>query len=187
MKTANLFESIERIAALMRAEERRRCAECGLQSVHLQVLDYLLICNQYSNTPAAVSKYLGMTRGTVSQTLLLLEKKGLISKTADSRDKRVVHLQISEAGKSQLNQAKPLDLFQQASELLQQENNASECEVFFMQALSALQKANKSHSFGLCKTCRHFSQHTDGAVCGLTKEKLSQTDSEKICQEHSPG
>ena len=77
MKTVNLFESIERMAALMRAEERRRCAECGLQPVHLQVLDYLLICNQYSNTPAAVSKYLGMTRGTVSQTLLLLEKKRL--------------------------------------------------------------------------------------------------------------
>lgn len=185
MKTANLFESIERIAALIRAEERRRCAECGLQPVHLQVLDYLLICNQYSNTPAAVSKYLGMTRGTVSQTLLLLEKKGLISKTADTVDKRVVHLQISETGKAQLNQAKPLDLFQQASELLQQENNASECEAFFVQALSALQKANKSQSFGLCKTCKHFKQTAHGTVCGLTKASLSKADSEKICQEHT--
>jgi DNA-binding MarR family transcriptional regulator len=187
MKTANLFESIERIAALMRAEERRRCAEYGLQPVHLQVLDYLLICNQYSNTPAAVSKYLGMTRGTVSQTLLLLEKKGLITKTADTTDKRVVHLQISEAGKMQLNQAKPLDLFQQASKLLQQETNASECETFFMQALAALQKANQSQSFGLCRTCKHFNQQAQGAICGLTKGNLSKADSEKICQEHSVG
>lgn len=185
MKTANLFESIERIAALMRAEERRRCAECGLQPVHLQVLDYLLICNQYSNTPAAVSKYLGMTRGTVSQTLLLLEKKDLITKVADERDKRVVHLHISAAGKEQLHQAKPLDLFQHASEILQQEHNASECEEFFRQALAALQKANKSQSFGLCKTCKHFNQQAHGAMCNLTKGKLSKSDSEKICQEHS--
>lgn len=186
MKTANLFESIERITALMRAEERRRCAECGMQPVHLQVLDYLLICNKYSNTPAAVSKYLGMTRGTVSQTLLLLEKKGLISKTADTNDKRVVHLQILPPGKTLLKQAKPLDLFQRASELLAQQGNARECEAFFLQALSALQKVNKSQTFGLCKTCKHFTQQADGALCGLTKGQLSKSDSEKICQEHTP-
>jgi MarR family transcriptional regulator, negative regulator of the multidrug operon emrRAB len=185
MNTPHLFESIERIAALMRAEERRRCAEFGLQPVHLQLLDYLLICNQYSNTPAAVSKYLGMTRGTVSQSLLLLEKKGLIIKTSDSHDKRVVHLQISAAGKALLNQAKPLDLFQQASKLLEKENNADECETFFVQALKALQKANRSNSFGLCKTCKHFDKQELGAMCRLTKGSLTQADSEKICQEHT--
>jgi DNA-binding MarR family transcriptional regulator len=184
MKT-NLFESIERMAALIRAEERRRCAEYGLQPVHLQVLDYLLICNQYSNTPAAVSKYLGMTRGTVSQTLLLLEKKGLITKTADTQDKRVVHLHISDAGIDQLQQAKPSDLFQQASELLQKEQNAEQCEAFFTQALAALQKANKSQSFGLCKTCKYFKKKSQGGECGLTKGILTKSDSEKICQEHT--
>jgi DNA-binding MarR family transcriptional regulator len=185
MKTANLFESIERMAALLRAEERRRCAEFGLQTVHLQVLDYLAVCNQYSNTPAAVASYLGMTRGTVSQTLLLLEKKGLISKVADSVDKRVVHLHISDAGRSQLDEAKPTALFERASKLLQQENDASECEAFFTKALAALQKANQSQSFGLCKTCKHFNQTGKGAMCDLTKGKLSKADSEKICQEHS--
>jgi hypothetical protein len=70
---------------------------------------------------------------------------------------------------------------------LQQENTASECEAFFVQALAALQKANKSQSFGLCKTCKHFNQNAQGsgAICGLTKGKLSKSDSEKICQEHS--
>jgi DNA-binding MarR family transcriptional regulator len=185
MKTANLFDSIERIAALVRAEERRRCAEFGLQPVHLQVLDYLSMCNQYSDTPAAVSNYLGMTRGTVSQTLLLLEKKGLVSKTADTVDKRVVHLQITVAGKDLLKQAKPVDLFQQASTILAQQRDASDCEAFFLQALAALQKANKSQSFGLCQTCKYFTQKSKGAMCGLTKAHLSKSDSEKICQEHS--
>ena len=185
MKTANIFDSIERIAALMRAEERRRCAEFGLQSVHLQVLDYLSICNQYSDTPAALSKYLGMTRGTVSQTLLLMQKKGYIDKIADSHDKRVVHLKLSAAGKKILVQAKPIELFQQASELLKQENEQHICEASFLQALTALQKVNQSQSFGLCKTCKHFIPKSSGGVCGLTKARLSKSDSEKICQEHT--
>ncbi len=185
MKTANLFDSIERIAALIRAEERRRCAELGLQPVHLQILDYLSMCNQYSDTPAAVSKYLGMTRGTVSQTLLLLEKKGMVIKTPDRLDKRVIHLQITAAGESLLKQAKPLDLFHRAAQLLTQQQNAAECEVFFLQALSALQKANHTQSFGLCHTCRYFTPQNSGAMCGLTGANLSQYESEKICQEHS--
>ena len=80
-KETNVFDLIERMSALIRSEERKTGSELGLQSVHLQVLDYLSRCNRYSDTPAALTNYLGMTRGTVSQTVLLLEKKGLIKKT----------------------------------------------------------------------------------------------------------
>jgi hypothetical protein len=53
-----------------------------------------------------------------------------------------------------------------------------------MQALVALQKANKSQSFGQCKTCKFFTVASEVFSCGLTKERLSLGDSEKICQEH---
>jgi len=49
----------------------------------------------------------------------------------------------------------------------------------------ALQKANKSQSFGQCLTCQYFTSTSAGYSCGLTKEQLSPSDSEKICQEHS--
>ena len=185
MKTANIFDPLERIVALMRAEERRRCAEFSLQPVHLQILDYLNICNKYSDTPAALTNYLGMTRGTVSQTLQLLEKKLLVSKTQDEHDKRVVHLKILPAGKKLLTQVKPLDLFTLASQILQQKNPENTDGDFFLQALHALQIANKSQSFGLCKSCHHFNPKAKGGFCNLTKENLSTADSEKICQEHT--
>jgi hypothetical protein len=58
-------------------------------------------------------------------------------------------------------------------------------ETIFVAALAALQKANSSQSFGLCKTCQHFTILEDSFQCGLTKAPLSQSDSEKICQEHT--
>lgn len=184
MEKVDVFNLIERMAALIRSEERKKCTELGMQPVHLQVLDYLSRCNRYSDTPAALTNYLGMTRGTVSQTLLLLVKKGFIKKTTDAKDRRVVHLCLLAEGEAILKQARTSDLFNQAA-LLFKEHNFVNNEEMFMKALTSLQKANKSQSFGLCKTCQYFTTTSTGFFCALTKEQLSQSDSEKICQEHT--
>ena len=183
METVEIFDLIERMGALIRTEERRKCTVLGLQSVHLLALEYLSRCNRYSDTPAALTSYLGMTKGTVSQTLLLLQKKGYVIKSGDASDKRKVHLDLTDAGKKILQQARPMELFNLAAQILEQNEKGIDGEAF-VQALVALQKANKSESFGLCKTCRYFTNTTEGYLCGLTKEPLTQSDSEKICREH---
>ena len=107
MEEVDVFDLIERMAALIRSEERKKCTEFGLQAVHMQVLNYVSRCNKYSDTPAALTSYLGMTSGTVSQTLSLLTKKGYVKKTADTRDRRVVHLELSPEGRTLVEQTKP--------------------------------------------------------------------------------
>ena len=184
MEKFGVFDLIERMAELLRSEERKKCTSLGLQTVHLQALNYVSLCNKYSDTPAALTNYLGMTRGTVSQTLSLLEKKGFLKKTADTKDRRVIHLALTPEGRAVLGQAKPAELFCQAAALLTQNDNL-DYETVYANTLTALQKANRSHSFGLCKTCRFFTIDANGFVCGLTKEALTQSDSEKICQEHT--
>ncbi len=184
MKNVLIYDLVESMSALIRSEERKRCSALGLQLVHLQVMHYLSRCNRYSDVPAAISAYLGVTRGTISQTLLLLEKKGLIKKSTDAKDKRVVHLQLLPAGYEALQAARASDLLQQAETILQQQHLALD-ENPFMQALIALQKANAGQTFGLCKNCKHFRVIPEGFRCGLTQEILSDQDSEKICQEHT--
>lgn len=183
MAVIDVYAPIERMVALIRSEERRRCTELGLQPVHLQMLDYISRCNRFSDTPAALANYLGMTRGTVSQTLLLLERNGYIEKNTDTQDKRVIHLKLTPDGKAILVKASPATLYQEANEIFSK-NDFLNHEDSFMNALLSLQKANQSQSFGLCKTCQYFTLVTDGFTCGLTKQPLSKADSEKICQEH---
>jgi DNA-binding MarR family transcriptional regulator len=180
----DVYAPIERMVALIRSEERRKCTELGLQPVHLQVLDYVSRCNRYSDTPAALANYLGMTRGTVSQTVLLLERNGFIEKITDTQDKRIVHLKLSPEGEAILEKARPTNLFENANEIFSQ-NEFINHEDSFLNALLALQKANQSQTFGLCKTCRYFTPTSDGFTCGLTKQPLSELDSQKICQEHT--
>jgi MarR family transcriptional regulator, negative regulator of the multidrug operon emrRAB len=186
MPENDIYELIECMTTLIRSEERKRCTELGLQPVHFQALNYLSRCNKYSNTPAALANYLGMTRGTVSQTLIILERNGYIAKTSDEKDRRVVHLSLLPAGEKLLRQARPADLFQSATEILHGGMGAPADAGIFQQALTALQKANQSQSFGVCHTCRNFSKVDSDYFCQLTQEKLSHDDSMQICQEHLP-
>ncbi len=178
-------ELLERINHLLRAEERH--AGGGLQFVHLQILDYLARCNRYSDTPAAVADYLGLTRGTVSQSLIRLESRGLIDKTTDSRDGRRVHLQLTPSGRELAASARREQLLGRALAGLPAEFR-SHLESSLTLLLAELQRRHGGVAFGVCRTCRYFQSEPAGTGhrCGLTGESLSDDDSARICREHQP-
>ena len=56
-----LLELVERLGNLMRAELRKSGADEQLQPVQVQALIYLSKANRYSNTPQALTDFLGLT------------------------------------------------------------------------------------------------------------------------------
>lgn len=80
MSKNHALKYIERISSLMRITFRQELAREGFQLVHLETLSYLSSCNKYSNSPQHVAEYLGLTKGTVSQSISLLESVGLVKK-----------------------------------------------------------------------------------------------------------
>ena len=183
MTQTRLHHIIERVANLLRNEDRFQGHAFGLQPIHLQVLNYLSLCNRYSDTPAAVTDYIGQTKGTVSQSLLVLEEKGFIQKYVDQEDRRVVHLSLSRAGENVIRKTNPPTLLTRAIKHL----TASERETLdesLMQLLQGLQRAGDSRSFGVCRTCRFFEQKGKTFRCGLTLEPLREPETRKICREH---
>ena len=185
MQELETFKLIERISSLLRSEERRKYAAIGLQPVHGQVLEYLAKCNKYSNTHAAVAEYLGLTKGTVSQTIQILERKHYLDKTTDSIDGRVVHLSLTESGKQLIDELKPLDIFKHAESKISRQEFDTIGQALYT-TLGVLQKVNHSKSFGLCSSCQHFSVEENHYQCGLTQQPLDREDTEKICRDHAP-
>lgn len=185
MQELETFKLIERISSLLRSEERRKYAAIGLQPVHGQVLEYLAKCNKYSNTHASVAEYLSLTKGTVSQSIQILERKHYIIKTIDPLDGRVVHLALSETGRALIEELKPLDLFKHAESKLSHHEFANIGQAL-QTTLGVLQKVNNSKSFGLCKSCRYFTVAENHYQCDLTLEALDREDTDKICREHIP-
>ena len=177
---------IERLANLMRSEERAVALEQGLQPVQLEILDYLSRCNRYSDTPAAVTEFLALTKGTVSQSILRLEEKGLLEKHADPSDGRVVHLKLGPRGRKLA--AARWDAWMQpitegAPALAGDVELAGRLEAL----LRRLQASRGHRSFGACHSCALFERvRTDQFRCGLTGEALTRADSKRICREHEP-
>lgn len=185
INTANqIYDYLERIGNLVRMGARRVEAMKGLQPVQIEALHYLSSCNRYSNTPLAVAEYLGLTKGTVSQSLSVLESYGLIEKIPDVSDRRVVRLVLTPLGNELIKEAIPPRLLDIAVESLSEERRQAIVDAL-ASMLQAMQRANQLKSFGLCKTCRHHRHEADGnRWCGLTREPLLPADAEKICREH---
>lgn len=144
-------------------------------------LGYLDRANRFSRAPSQVADYLSATRGTVSQTLKALARKGLIEERRSAADKRSITYDVTSAGKTALNE--PGALSGAIDGLSGRESERLE------RALSGLLQAaietRGGKSFGLCRTCRHHREGSDGRFCDLLRVALSAEDAGRICHEHA--
>lgn len=181
---AELHDYLERLCNLIRSQARAAVADLGLQPVQLEALHYLARCNRYSNTPLAVAEYLGSTKGTVSQTLKVLESRGLVDKVSDAKDRRLVHLTPTLKARELLARAMPAPILRQAAaDLAGPEIGALVAGL--RRLLRGIQIAHGQRSFAACASCRYNVRTAEGIHCGLTGEPLTEPDLGLICREHA--
>ena len=177
-----LLELVERLGNLMRTEMRKAGSEESLQPVHLHALIYLSKANRYSNTPQALADYLGLTKGTVSQTLLLLDRRGLIERFEDDIDRRVVRLRLSSAGEQLLAESQPALAWQNATRNISP-NRIRNATSALRQALVTLQVDNEAAVFGVCSTCSWCQKLSQRIYrCGQMGDRLSGPETRKLCR-----
>lgn len=68
LEAAHLIDRLDRLA-------RNGEVSGDLNPAQWEALRFVSRANRFSRTPAALAEYLGSTRGTVSQTLIALEKR----------------------------------------------------------------------------------------------------------------
>ena len=143
----------------------------------------MTLCNRYSDTPQAVAEYLGLTKGTVSQTIKVLEQKGLLRKRGDARDKRLVHLKPTTKGRRLVERTVPAESLMPGLEKLSKSESQVAVEALRV-LLHSVQKANDLKTFAPCHTCRFNQKHEGSYFCGLTQEPLAERDVTLLCREH---
>jgi len=184
MDAQEIHNYIERLGNLLRNEIRQLGSSFGLLPVQLEALHYLSICNRFSDTSTGVAEYLGQTKGTVSQTLKVLERKGLIERQVDEADKRVIHLKVTGAGENLLTGIVPAPNFVKGLETVERKSRRQMGDSLGL-LLERLQQANGSRSFGVCRSCRYNGVDEQGGFfCNLIKTPLSGRDVQRVCREH---
>jgi len=100
VKAVDVVSDVARLARLMRSAEH----EIGLNPAQWEALRFLSRCNEHSNSPIALTRYLGATKGTISQTVIALVKKGLVEKNIRPGERRSVVLSVTDAGHEMLKE-----------------------------------------------------------------------------------
>ncbi|MFN3958741.1 MAG: MarR family winged helix-turn-helix transcriptional regulator [Parvularculaceae bacterium] len=170
---------IERLGRLLRAEQHA----AGLNPAQGEALRYLSRANRFSRTPAALADYLGSTRGTVSQTLLALESKGLVERRPNALDGRSVSLALTKAGADYQRNDPARTLAKAIESSGAADRLARDLEAGLRAAIA--QKGGRA--FGECRTCRHFREGVRKGDrphhCALLDEPLAEAEASLICFE----
>jgi DNA-binding MarR family transcriptional regulator len=176
---ADSLAKLERLARLLRQSGHAK----GLNPVQWEALRYLARCNVLSHSPGAMAKYLGSTKGTVSQTVMALEKKGLLSKHVDAKDQRGVALHLTEAGKALLVDDDLNVVKADIAELSDKTRRR------FDRALDALLEQARLRGgepqFGTCLSCRYYREASSGlaAHCMKVNATVMPAETVLICVE----
>jgi len=173
---------LERLSRILQNETHA----AGLKPVQWEALRYLARANRFSRSPSAVTGYLGITKGTVSQTLNALERKGLVRKTTAAGDRRNVTLEVTEAGRNLLRDD-PIESLSVAATGLPPDAR-DEIADGLRAVLRQLLERRQQRAFGLCRTCRFFEDRAPTGTprrCALLDQPLSGEDGELICAEHT--
>jgi DNA-binding MarR family transcriptional regulator len=178
--STDLTVLLERLSRVLQNETHAE----GLKPAQWEALRFLSRANKFSRTPSGLTAYLGVTKGTVSQTVNALESKGLVAKKTDAADRRQVQINLTTKGR-RLLAVDPIEAAMKAGSKLsaaEQRETARTLEAL----LKGMLRERGGRPFGACRACRYFrANDPQGAPhrCGLLDEPLSKGDSDLICVE----
>jgi DNA-binding MarR family transcriptional regulator len=182
----HVADLIERLGRLSHTQQ----FAADLNPAQWEALRYLARANRFSRSPSALAAFLGATKGTISQTLIALERKGLVARRRSENDRRGVILRLTREGEARLLDD-PLTALSAAAAGLPPEMQA-ELARGLRAILGEMQRRNGRRPFGQCASCRFFmpegaSGSPEGPhFCGLLAEPLSPDETVRICHEQEP-
>ncbi len=176
--TGQTLARLERLTRLVRSASHTQ----GLNAAQWEALRYLSRANSFSNSPGALTRYLGATKGTTSQTLLSLVKKGVIEKSLRNNDARSVVLVLTEAGRKVLSND-PLSHIEKAITNLKDKTSKR-----FAKGLSEMLEFEVARqnepSFGNCVGCFYASKSNDDLSCKMFNVIVNVAETQKLCVHH---
>lgn len=164
------------------------CSEAfsaGLNPAQWTALRYFERANRFSRTVSAFAAYHGTTRGTASQTIRALVKKGYLQRFPAKHDQRSFRLELTAEARQLLTSDPYADFVSAAGAL-----TSEQCALLARSLRSMLERVQDKRArrtFGVCTTCRHL-QSVDGSAamgcrhrCVFKGEPLADGELGYIC------
>jgi DNA-binding MarR family transcriptional regulator len=187
MRMTNEPQTPDRIAELLvHVGRAARSEDAGseLTAAQWTCLRFLARANCSTRTPSSFANFQATTRGTASQIVKSLERKGLVVGTRSDRDRRSVSFDLTDKGRTMLANDPLRDLIDVIDDLAETERDR------FLTTLSRLASRLAMRrdvpAFGTCQDCSHFERSGGRAFCACMAEELVAVDLPKLCASYNP-
>ncbi len=181
---SKLVVALERISEAFRVMLWQQSKAQGLSPIQIQILIFCRFHHQAMCKVGYLASEFNMTKATISDSVKVLEKKGLIDKEPEPEDSRSYLIKITAEGERLLRKVAPF-----ANEM-----------VTAVQGLSSLEKVNMFsgllrvihhlHEKGIisiqrmCQTCRYYERSMQGPYCNFLEQPLRDKDLRIDCPEY---
>jgi DNA-binding MarR family transcriptional regulator len=176
-----IAETLVHIGRASRGEDMRS----PLTSAQWTCLRFFARANRVSRTPSAFASFQATTRGTATQTIKILERKGFLARFRSDHDGRSVRLEITKQGLEILH-ADPLASLMSAIGGLKLRERTT-----FLATLSHLSETlaglRGAQAFGTCEDCTHYASSDGGGYCACVAADLVPDDYGKLCVNFGSG
>jgi DNA-binding MarR family transcriptional regulator len=182
----DIAHSLERLSRVMRAAEH----DGELNPAQRESLRYLGRANRFSNSPGALTHYLGATKGTVSQTLKALERKGFIAKAMRPGVNRSIVLTVTAKGEKAL----ATDPWNRLAKIAEELGGKTRKRLArgLQDVLADILRKGGLKRFGSCPECRFFrekgrqNEASGPHLCMLFDAPLAPAELRQICVGYEP-
>lgn len=163
----------------------------GLTPAQWTAIRYFARANRFSRTVSAFAEFHATTRGTASQTVKSLVKRGHLVRRRSQRDGRSARLDLTDKAKATLADD-PFEALVRAARDLSPSRRLSLRSTLERMLGHVVQERGRC-PFGMCPACAHLrgdGRHTEGKPpyeCGLVGEPLEEAEIGQLCVNFEPG
>lgn len=181
-------EGLSRVATAMRIDDWQRAKAAGLNPTQLSILE-LLEGRPDGMSVKDIAAHLGVSQPTATDSIIALERKGLLTKTSSPSDRRAVNVALTGDGLSALRKdSAPPSVAEQAVAALAA-GEQEDMLLMLVKMIRHLQEIDAIPIQRMCVSCRYFAPfaHTDAARphhCNFVNAAFGQPDIRIDCRDH---
>lgn len=178
----------DRIAELLVHLGRAARCEDGtseMTAAQWTCLRFFARANGSTRTPSGFASFQATTRGTASQIIKTLERRGLIMRSRSASDGRSSRIDLTETGRSMLARDPLRDIIDVIARLAAPERTQ------LVETLSrlafAVSDVREVPAFGTCHDCTHFTPTGQTGYCACMAAELAAEETTKLCASFTLG
>ena len=151
-----LRDGLDRIAAVLRADDWSAASASGLNPTQAHVLAFLARRGESGIRVKEIAAHLGVSQPSATDSIAALERKGLVQKSVAADDARAAGVRITELGRDVLKAIEETPSVAQAALVTLAPGEQADLLLLIVKLVRSLQIAGSIPVQRMCVTCQHF-------------------------------